>query len=373
MKIAIQAADLDNSRIDGTRVYLLNMLKYFGKISSTDEFFIYHKKDFNKELEPPALVNYNVKKIPFSHLWTQTRFAWEIWKDNPEVLWMPMHNIPFIRRKKLKTVVTIHDLAFKFFPVSFPENELKKLNFLVDLAIKKSDKIIAVSESTKRDILKVYASISPDKIKVIYHGFDAELFQKKYRQEEINKVLNKYKIDDSEYILYVGAIQPRKNLKTLITAFSLYKKQNQDSKLKLVLAGGKAWEWQETINAVMKSPFKDDIIMTEKVSFDDLAVLYKQASLFVFPSLYEGFGIPILEAFASGIPVITARNSSLPEIGGEAAEYFDSSNPEELTEKIKNILENPDVREKIILKGKEQIEKFSWEKCARETLEYLKS
>ncbi|GAH06744.1 unnamed protein product, partial [marine sediment metagenome] len=138
MKIAIQAADLDNDRIDGTRVYILNMLRHFGKNYPDDIFNIYHRKDFNPELVPPNFSNYSIKKIDFPFNWTQTRFALELMKDKPDALWMPMHNIPLLKKKSLKTTVTIHDLAFKYFPQYYPKNDLRKLNALLSLAVKKS-------------------------------------------------------------------------------------------------------------------------------------------------------------------------------------------------------------------------------------------
>jgi len=372
MKIAIQASDLDNQRIDGTRVYLLNILKYFGKLSSQDRFFIYHKNDFNPELVPTGFSNYEIKKIRSPIFWTQTKFAWEIWKDKIDVLWMPMHNIPLIRNKKMETVVTIHDLAFKQFPKTFPQKDLLKLNLLTNLAIKKSDKIIAVSKSTKQDILKFYPEISAQKIKVIYHGFSAELFQRNFSKEKIKATLTKFSIGNAKFLLYVGAIQPRKNLKFLVEAFNIYKHRTK-SNVKLVLAGGRAWQWQETIQAVERSVFKEDIILTNKVSFSELAILYQNSSLFIFPSLYEGFGIPILEAFASNVPVISANNSSLPEVGGGAVEYFDELNADDLAGKIEKILNDKKLKEEMIVRGKKQLQKFSWEKCAGTTLTYLKS
>ena len=372
MNIAIQASDLDHSRIDGTRVYILNLLKHFGKIETQDDFLIYHKNHFNPELTPPNFPNYKIIQKNGLLFWTQTRFAWELWKNTPDVLWMPMQALPLIRRKNLKTVVTIHDLAFKIFPDHFPKNNLRRLNFLTGLAIKKSDKIIAVSRSTKNDILKFYPEIKPEKIKVIYHGFDTELFSKQIPEDKINEVLKSYKLKAKSYIIYVGALQPRKNLKTLIRAFEIFKQKNP-SDTKLVLAGEKAWLWQETENLAQNSPFKEDIIFTGKLKFGDLSTLLAGAGVFVLPSLYEGFGIPILEAFASQIPVISADNSSLREVGGEACLYFKNDDFEELGQKIEQVLADNILRENLIQKGNAQIKKFSWEKCAKETLDYLKN
>lgn len=369
MRIAIQASDLDSKRIDGTRVYLLNMLNRFGKISPNDDFFVFHKNGFNPELEPKNHSNYKIISKNFPFYWTQIRFAMEIWKGKYDALWMPMQALPFVRRKNLKTTVTIHDLAFKIFPQFFPKKDLRRLNLFTDFAVKKSDKIIAVSHSTKNDILKFYPMIKEEKIKVIYHGFDPKLLQEKISDEEKNKINTKYKILNTKYILYVGAIQPRKNLKELIKAFEIIKKERKD--LKLVLAGGKAWMWEEVMERISRSTYHNDIIVTGTIPFSEVISLYKNASVFVFPSLYEGFGIPVLEAFACGVPVILAKNSSLLEVGGGAANYFESI--ENLCYQIREILDKEELRKEMIEKGFNQAKKFSWDKCAEETIELIKS
>lgn len=370
MNIAIQASDLDHARIDGTRVYILNLLKHFGKIDSEDDFLIYHKNHFNPELVPPEFPNYKIIQKNGLPFWTQTRFAFELWKTQPDVLWMPMQALPLVRRKNLKTVVTIHDLAFKIFPEHFPKSDLRRLNFLTDLAIRKSDKIIAVSQSTKNDILKFYPEIKSKKIKVIYHGFDQELFSKNIPQEKVEEILKSYNLIPKSYIIFVGAIQPRKNLTELIKAFEVFK-QKTGSDTKLVLAGEKAWMWQGTQNLASQSPCKEDIIITGKLKFDDLSALLTNAGVYVLPSLYEGFGMPILEAFAAKVPAILAQNSSLPEVGGEAALYFE--NTPDLAQKIEQVLNDENLRNTLIEKGKIQLAKFSWKKCAQETLKLIKS
>ncbi len=374
MKIAIQAADLDAERIDGTRVYILNLLKYFGELDRSSEFLIYHKGKFNPQLTPANFPNYKITAKSLPCFWTQIRFSRMLWKDNPDVLWMPMHNVPIIRKKGLKTVVTIHDLAFKYFPETFTKKDLFKINLLTKVAVNFADKIITISESSKRDILRFYPKVREENIKVIYHGFDREVYEKDRdlaREEEIKK---KYGID-GPYIIYIGAIQPRKNLEILIEAFDILKADpNSDGNgLKLVLVGEKAWLSDAVFKKIGESPYRRDIKVPGKVTFDDLGHLLRGAQIFVFPSLYEGFGIPILEAFASRVPVICADNSSLPEVGGKAALYFDGKNTHDLAEKISHVLGDVAFRDGLVAKGVEQIKKFSWEKCAKETLEYLKS
>lgn len=369
MKIAIQAADLDASRIDGTRVYIHNLLKHFGALDSSSEFFIYHRKFFNPELIPPNFSNYRVIKKDFPFLWTQICFARQLQKDAPDVLWMPMHNIPLFRGKGIKTVVTIHDLAYKYFPRHFPLGTLLKINLLSHWAIRKSDRIIAVSESTKRDILKFYPNIPEKKIRVIHHGFDGEVFERERDMQRERELKEKLGIR-GEYILYSGALQPRKNIPRLVEAFELLKRETA-SKLQLVLLGEKAWLWKNLTRRVERSAYKEDIILPGKAAFEEIGHIVRGATLYVFPSLYEGFGIPILEAMAAGVPVIAADNSSLREVGGEAAVYFQARDERELLHRMREILSSETLREELVSKGKKQAGKFSWEKCARETLEYL--
>jgi glycosyltransferase involved in cell wall biosynthesis len=372
MKIAIQAADLDSSRIDGTRVYILNLLRYFGRLDMASEFLIYHKSKFNPELAPPEFPNYKIIKKSWPVFWTQMRLAHSLWRDKPDVLWMPMHNIPYLKPKGIKTAVTIHDLAFKYFPECFTRKELLKLNLLARLAIEKSDRIITISQSSKKDILKFYPKVDSEKIKVIYHGFDREMFKKDRDFEKEWVLADKLEIN-RRYILYVGAIQPRKNLSVLIEAFEKIKADPGYENLKLVLAGEKAWLWQDIFRKIRASFFKRDIITPGKMKFSDLGHLMRGAEVFCFPSLYEGFGIPILEAFASSVPVVCADNSSLPEVAGGAALYFDGRDSGELSRKLKNILKDDELKKDLIRKGLEQIDKFSWEKCAQETLDCIKN
>lgn len=372
MKIAIQVADLDHSRIDGTRVYILNLLRQFGELDGDSEFLLYHKNNFNPELAPPEFSNYRIIQKYFPFLWTQTVFAYQLWKDKPDVLWMPMAALPVIRRKKMKTVITIHDLAFKHFPETFTKKDLRKLNFFADYSIRNADKIIAISEATKKDILHFYPEIPAEKIKVIYHGFSADVFLQARDLEKENKLKQDLGIA-GDYILYSGAMQPRKNVEKLIEAFDLLKtrKQKELSSLKLVLAGEKAWKWEKIEEMAQKSQYSQDIIMTGRLKFCDMGHLFRGAGVYVYPSFYEGFGINILEAFAAGIPLITANNSSLPEVAGNGALYFEADNANQLSMQIEKILSSQDLRNEMIAKGKERLKNFSWQKCAKETLEYL--
>lgn len=421
MQVAIQCSDLDARRIDGTRVYIWEVLNRLGGIAVDDRFFLYHRGEFNSALAPKNFPNYEERKVTFPVYWTQTRLAWELFRTHPDRLWMPVQGMPILRPKGMETIVTIHDLAFRKFPQHFPKDDLRRLLFLSDMAIRKSDRIIAVSESTKKDILEYYPDIAEDKVTVVYHGYEKVTSyqlpgdqgqgtgqvtgeKQKVMQNEKLKMKNEdfvstsnfnllnsnFQSDasnfqipyfyltphssrlNSRYLLYVGAIQPRKNLETLISAFEMLKKDSRYGDLKLVLAGERAWMWESTISAVETSPCREDIVLTGAVTFAEREELYRGSSAFVFPSLYEGFGLPVLEAFAHNVPVVCADNSSLPEVGGEGAVYFSAESVEDLSEKLRRVLDDETLRAECVRKGQEQLKKFSWDKCARETMEVIR-
>ncbi len=369
MRIAIQASDLDHERIDGTRVYLRELLKRFGELSPETLFSLYHKGEFNQELAPPKRENYQEEQRPFPWAWMQTRFALELFLKRPEKLFLPIQAAPVFLPRSLQVTATIHDLAFKRFPETFPRRDLWKLNFMLETAVKRADKLIAVSESTKRDLLEFFPKLPEDRVKVIHHGFDDEFFGMKIPEEELAVKLRSYNLKAQSYVLYVGALQPRKNLVRLIQAFEIMKTRVPEAKL--VLAGEEAWLAESIIDVWEATPSRDDIVLTGRVSFPNLRTLYQGARVFAFPSLYEGFGLPILEAFASGVPVLTADNSSLREVAGEAALYCQADDVADMAGKLEHLWQDETLRADLVTKGQERLKQFSWDQCARETLDYI--
>jgi glycosyltransferase involved in cell wall biosynthesis len=370
MQIAINVSDLDHSRIDGTRIYIQNILKNFGLLDKEDQFLIYHKnKEFNPGLTFPIYKNYKIKNLKFPFWWTQTRFGLEILRKKPDVLWMPMHSLPYLRSKKTKTVVTIHDLAFKFFPDHFPGKDLRRLNLFTDYAIKKSDKIIAVSNSTKSDILKLYPDVREEKIKVIYHGYNKALFNSNISEDQIEQVKTKYKISYEKYLIYVGAIQPRKNIENLLDAFASLRQDSSYKDIGLVIAGDLGWLHENITKKIQET---ENATLTGKFSTEDLPALLSGAEAFVLPSLYEGFGMTALEAMACGVPVIASNNSSLKEIIGENGLLFEAKDPKDLAGVLRELLKNCKLKDDLRSKGFQRAGEFSWEKCAKETLAWLK-
>ena len=278
--------------------------------------------------------------------------------------------------KNCPSVITFHDLSFEIHPefYSYSKNFWHFSMNPQKLAARAS-KIIAVSKSTKDDLVNFY-HIRPDKIKVVYSGMNRNRKLGNWEIGKLNQVKKKYNLPE-KYILYLGTLEPRKNIIGLIEAFENLKKNTQypipNTQYKLVIAGAKGWLYKDIFKAVNKSSVKDEVIFTGFIEDQDKAILYQLADLFVYPSFYEGFGFPPLEAMTSGTPVITSNFSSLPEAVGDAALTVDPYNVDQLSIAMKNVLEDKDLRNRLVEKGFKQVEKFSWEKCAEETLEVLKS
>lgn len=370
MRIAVQAADLDASRVDGTRVYLLELLRRFGPLAPDDRFLICHRDEFNPELVPPAFPNYDVRTLPGDHMWMQTAFAKALFDLRPDRAFIPLQAVPIATPERTDIIATVHDLAFRHFPKTFPSADRAKLNLLLGATVRKATRIIAVSESTKQDLVRFFPDLPEAKIRVIHHGVNTGSFAVEPDEDERDALLAHYGLTSGSYALYVGAIQPRKNLVRLIAAFEAAKLRHPD--MKLVIVGERAWLSDSIVERMKRSPFSEDIVRTGKVPFRELPIWYRNARCFVFPSLYEGFGLPALEAMASGTPTLLGNASSLPEVGGDAALYADPLSEADIAEKLGMLWEDAPLRERLRAKGLERVKEFSWDRCAEETLSCIR-
>jgi len=269
--------------------------------------------------------------------------------------------IPF--RFKGKTITTVCDLSLLLFPETHPKERLDHFGRYFYERIHWSKRIITLSDYIKNEAIQ-HLGISPSRITSIPLAPD-----KKFRVLEKNEV-NIYLRNrgyPADYILYIGAIEPRKNLKLLIKAFNNIRNEFK-GKYFLILAGPKSWLYEEDFRLIESLGIKDRIIMPGYIPDEDLSYLYNGAKLFVFPSLYEGFGLPPLEAMACGVPVITSNVSSLPEVVGDAGFMVDPYRVNELTGAMNLVLSDENLQEEMREKGLNRAKMFSWEKCARETL-----
>lgn len=361
MKIGIDASKISVAEKTGTENYSYNLTRELIK-NKEDEFVLYMRGQlptFAKEKK-----NVSGKRIWLPRLWTQVGLATEVLLDPPDVLFIPAHTMPIIRRPDLKTVVTIHDLGAEFLPQYHKFPQKLYLNRTTEYVAKHATHLIAVSEATKKDLIK-RLGVAEKRITVVYESWDREVFHKP-SEDAVANVRRMYKLD-KEYLLFVGTIQPRKNLERLIEAFSQAKVDHD-----LVLAGKPGWLTDQIYLASRKLGVGNRVKFLNHVPSEDLSGLYGGATAFVFPSLYEGFGIPVLEAMACGTVVLTSSVTSLPEVGGNAALYIDPESVDSIKNGIEEIVSNSKLRDRLLSEGKLQIQKFSWERAARETLEVLR-
>jgi len=262
------------------------------------------------------------------------------------------------------------DLSYLYFPEMFDKRDLLQLRSWTAYSVSKARKILTISNSSKDDIIKEY-NVAQNKVVVTHLGIK-ETISLEPQIYSMNILKAKYGVSD-KYILFVGTLQPRKNIARLIEAFSQIKKgKHLEAKdLQLVIIGRKGWLYEEILAKPKELEIEKDVKFLENINDDELVLFYKHALCFVLPSLYEGFGLPVLEAMQYGCPVITSNSSSLPEAGGEGALYVDPENIDDIAEKITKLISDEKLRSELIEKGKKQLEKFSWEKTAKETLAVL--
>jgi len=346
----------------GSGEFCFQLLSSLAKLDKKNNYSIFSpikpSLDMPKETEKWKYVVFQVKKL--WTLWGLTK-RFLIGKDGIDVFFSPTHYLPLY--SSCPSVISILDVSYIYFPELFKKRDLYQLKLWGGYSIGKAKKIITISESSKNDIMKTY-KVKEDKISVIYPGIkQLPAESKELAMSDLN---NKFGID-GEYILFVGTLQPRKNVTKLIEAFAKIKKRD----LKLVVVGKKGWLYEDILSAPQKFGVEDRVKFLDFVSDEDLPSLYKNALCFVLPSLYEGFGLPVLEAMQYGCPVLTSNVSSLPEAGGDAAVYFDPEDANDIAQKIDEVVSDSSLRQEMVKKGYNQIKKFSWEKAAKETLRVL--
>ncbi len=361
MRIAVDGHTIGTT-LGGNVTYITNLIESLADLDPTNEYILYVALDEAVRRFAGRWANVRVKQLDVGGS-RIARFFYSFRKviaeDRPDVFFVQF-NAP--AKVKCRIVAEIHDLSFEHVPETFRWHEHPRMKFTTRRTARNADHVITCSEYTRRDIIKTY-KLRPAKVTAIHLAAAKRFSPVAY--DEITRVRAKYGLP-SEFILAVGSIQPRKNLGRLIDAYSLLSRRMDTPPL--VLAGKKAWLYKESIAAVARSGFSDKILLPGFVPDEDLPAMYSAATVFVYPSFFEGFGLPPLEAMQCGTPVITGNRTSLPEILGDAGVMVDPYDVSSLADAVERLLRDQAVRAELGRRGIEQAKRFSWENTARDTL-----
>ena len=383
----------------GTENYSFQLLKalakleqssFSSKIDRKNQYVIYVRDTRYEIRDMRWPKNFQFKVLKWPRLWTQIGLAKQTFQDKLDVLFIPAHTSPIIHKPGLKIVVTVHDLGAEYLPKMHQFKQRLYLKYITRYQLRSATKLIAVSYATKDDLVKK-VGINPNKVKVIYEGYDKENFKfprlaakRAISNFQLSNILKSFDIEKGKYFLFVGTVQPRKNLERLIKAYSMSSLDDSLQALngaprspspletKLVIVGSKGWLSNPIYKLPKKLDIEDRVKFLGRVEDKDLPALYSGAIALTFPSLFEGFGLPILEAQACGCPVLTSNISSMPEVAGKGALYVNPNSLGDIIEGIRR-LQVTGYRLQLIKAGFENVKRFSWEKCARETLGVLES
>lgn len=349
-KVLINGLQISNKN-SGVQYYTQNLYSELIKLQNDKFGFDLKQSSYNNFR---SFKNNRFKRILFENLSLPIYLK----NNNFNLFHSPNYVLPFFFN--FPSVLTIHDLITLDYPELCQNESVLYFRLLLPRSIKRATKIITVSNAVKNDILR-HLSIPEKKIEVIYHGVNPI-----FKKSPDKTVLKKYHLP-KKYIFFVGNLEPKKNLERLITAFSLLKK-NTNVPHKLVLAGKKGWKYKAIFNTVARLKLNKEVIFTGYIPEEDLPTLYSSADLFAFPSLYEGFGIPPLEAMACEVPVLTSYKGALPETTGGNCIAVDPYQVNEIAAGMYQILKNTELRLKLISNGRDWVKQFSWEKTAKKTL-----
>lgn len=361
MRIGIDVGILRERR-RGVGRYLINLLKEFSQLATSDTFFLYSPSPILYRSWEKENWHYRFGTLPLpGSFWIRTQGRGLLIKDRIETFFAPCDILPNLP-KAVRKVVAVHDLTFLLYPQTMESYNRFIHRLFFAQSLRKADCIITMSEAVKKSLLRYFGE--GNKITAIPEGVD-ETFRP-CEKEAVLPVLNRYELE-RPYILSVGTLEPRKNYPLLLQAF---KRLRVD--WDLVIIGKRGWKWQEIFRTREQLKLLDRVKILGYVPDEELPLFYNGAEIFIFPSLYEGFGLPVLEAMACGTPVISSNASSLLEVGGDAVLYFNPHSLDELVSKIEYLLSDSEVRKSLSQKGQSRAKNFTWEKTARKTLALLK-
>jgi glycosyltransferase involved in cell wall biosynthesis len=368
MKIGIDFTSAARERA-GIGRYARELIRALARVDHTNRYVLFVPRDAYPDLIPfDWAPNFSIRRAPLTErylaaLWHRARvpFPIEIFIGAVDVFYSPDFLLPptFAARQ----VVTVHDLSYVRVPECFPAPLLNYLNRAVPPSLARATMILADAASTQRDLIEVYG-IPREKIRVLYSGVEPRFCPDvppaaRARVQTLTR--------GKPYLLAVGTLQPRKNYVRLLHAFArlLPNLQSPISNLQLIIAGARGWMYEEIFETVARLNLQDRVVFTEFVADDDLPALYAGAMLFVYPSLYEGFGLPVIEAMACGTPVVCSNTSSLPEVAGDAALYFDPRAVDALVHALSHALTDASLCATLRARGLARAKQFTWDHAAR--------
>jgi glycosyltransferase involved in cell wall biosynthesis len=368
MIFGIDASRAVAAQATGTEVYSQQLIRALIDAAPDRRFRLYFSR-------PPAdnrfqAENVEARVIPLPRLWTHLRLSLEMARRAPDVLFVPSHVLPLLRPRR--SVVTVHDLGYRHFPGAHPALQRAYLDLSTRWNARMSTRVIADSQATKDDLVRFYETPA-DKIVVAYPGLEPSLRRVEDAQR-LQEMKTRYGIA-GDYLLYVGTLQPRKNLSRLIEAFG----KSQTGEHQLVIAGKKGWLYDDLFTQVSEQGLANRVLFTGFLPDEDKPALISGAAALVFPSLYEGFGFPVIEAMACGTPVVCSNTSSLPEVAGDpsassgqaAALLVDPLDVDAIAAAIDRIVSDSVLRWTLIARGYIQAAQFTWQACARMILAVL--
>lgn len=361
MLIGIDASRAVKTQKTGTEYYSQEIIKALSKTDRKNRYILYAPVEPDREFADALGRNFQWKILPFPKLWSQIRLSWELvtGQPKPDVIFEPSHTIPVVHTKNM--VVTIHDLGFRHFPELYTPFERHYHSFSAQFSVTHASHIIAVSKYTKKDILGHYP-VNPEKITVIYHGYDQNKFRPASKTELETPLPFGIK---KPYIFFVGRLEHKKNLAGMLQTYQLLKRE-PGLKHQLVLAGKPGWGYSQAIQHKI-----DGVVETGYLERDQYILLLKHADVFFFPSLFEGFGLPIVEAMACAVPVVASNVTSIPEVVGSAGMLVNPRKPFEMAAAISKLIHTPSLRQQLISKGLVRASLFSWTRAAEDTLRVL--
>ncbi len=358
MKIAIDASRAFLHERTGIEEYSYQLIKHLRVPLKDHHVTLFLRRGTKENIDFDLPKKWRAKELWSPRLWTYVRFSWALLLRRPDKLLVPGHIVPPIHPKS--TTVVIHGLEFEMHPEAYSRYEIFSMRRGIKNSCTWARNIICVSNNTKKDLIRLY-NVPQDKIRVAYEGVNPAMPENERITAE---TLAKYQIDKQGYIVFIGRLEERKNISTILKAFEIMKKHFALGH-KLVLVGKGGYGWERISHEIDSHTFAKDIVVTGFVGEEEKWSLLRHASVFIFPTLYEGFGLPVLEAQQLGVPVVTSHNSSLKEVAKDSALLVDPMNAFDIAQKINDVIVNHSLRQDIIARGHENIKRFTWERCAQ--------